>query len=141
MKSGISFFLFVFESIFLVFIGSRLLIFFVFGTDLSNYSEWICIDALLHCFSYSDLIDFPNWNNISLIFNFFSLSFILPLNPHTFRLPFITYNYSSLFFFFSVATIIWSIHHILTDFFIQIMWSNELLRLFINAIVISFCYR
>jgi len=39
MKSGISFFLFVFESIFLVFIGSRLLIFFVFGTDLSNYSE------------------------------------------------------------------------------------------------------
>ena len=102
MKSGISFFLFVFvfESIFLVFIGSRLLIFFVFGTDLSNYSEWICIDALLHCFSYSDLIDFPNWNHISLIFNFFSLSFILPLNPHTFRLPFITYNYSSLFFFF-----------------------------------------
>ncbi|GGP34472.1 hypothetical protein GCM10009504_47550 [Pseudomonas laurentiana] len=39
MKLGILFFLFVFELIFLVFIGLRFLIFFVFGIDLFNYFE------------------------------------------------------------------------------------------------------
>jgi hypothetical protein len=131
---------FFLEPIFLVFIGSKLLFFLFYERIRFLFFESILIDALLHCFFMRWLINLTYWMEFYIVVFVFSPL----LSPFRLSTSFFFASQLRIRFIFLLfmqkrfQLLQWYDRYIISwlVFWIQIMWSDELV---ISSIVIVIC--